>query len=64
MKDLSCPVLTFDDIQARLHVLENKYTMPSKEFYQLWKADKIDHVDSLRWAILYECFLDYDPGLP
>lgn len=45
------PVLADDALRQELAALEHKHDMPSKEFYELFRAGKLkDSAELVRWA--------------
>ncbi len=51
-------IVTRDDVKKSLLELEKKYGMSSEKFYSDYKQGKAeDSFDSLKWAILYELWM-------
>lgn len=51
-------IVTRDDMKKSLLELEKKYSMTSEKFYSDYKQGKAeDNFDSLKWAILYELWM-------
>jgi hypothetical protein len=51
-------IVTRDDLKKSLLELEKKYDMSSEKFYSDYKQGKAeDNFDSLKWAILYELWM-------
>lgn len=53
-------IMTREEIRRELCVLEQKYGMTSKNFYDLWQAGKslVVGIDKLRWAAFWEAWRD------
>jgi hypothetical protein len=48
------PILTREEIRQTLVEFEQKYQMPSREFYQRWREGKMHGIDIMKWAVLWE----------
>lgn len=59
-------ILTIDNIKTKVKKFEDKYSVLSKDFYKLYKEDRvyenIEHFDTLVWAAYYEIIMENEKG--
>lgn len=56
-KEALVPVMSRRELKDKLQTLEDKYGIPSDEFYRRWRAGEApDFPEALRWVLLFELF--------
>ena len=59
-------IMTREEIARNLQALEQKYGIPSEDFYNRWQAGKspVEGIDKLRWVVLWEAWRHGSYQLP